>query len=54
MINDGPKIMPNQNKYDPDFLPVMNLVMYIKGTCPTMNPKNIGLTILKIMASKNS
>jgi hypothetical protein len=51
---DGPLIIPNQNRNDPDFLPFINLVRYIKGTCPTINARKIGRTILKITANKNS
>lgn len=50
---DGPLIIPNQNKRDPDLLPLINLVKYISGTWPTIKAKNIGRMILKIIARRN-
>jgi ribosomal protein L12E/L44/L45/RPP1/RPP2 len=43
----------SQNNKEPERLPLINLVKYISGICPTMNARNIGLNILNIIANKN-
>lgn len=54
MMIDGPIIIPNQNKYVPDFLPFMNFVKYIRGTWNIMKPRKNGRTVRKIIASRYS